>query len=335
MWPLAALLRGMVALRRTAYRRGWLHARRLPVPVLVIGNRIVGGAGKTPTTIAVLQHLKQAGWRPGVLTRGYKASAAAEGCVCLDQATAPTLNAERTGDEPLLIWRRTGVPLMIGRDRAAAGEAMLKAHPDIDILVCDDGLQHLRLHRDIEVVVFDERGAGNGWLMPAGPLREPWNAGPACALVAPPIVLYNAPGPSTPLPGHLACRTLGAPRALADWWQGRDGERLRPDPAVAVSAMAGIAQPDRFFQALREQGFVLNPIPLPDHAALDVLPWPDTTRHLIVTEKDAVKLDPARVGRERPHTQVWVAGLDFEPEPAFWQALDAALARLPRPMPQH
>lgn len=336
LWPASALLLCLVTARRLAYRYGWLHAKRLPVPVLVIGNRIVGGAGKTPTTIALLQHLRQAGWHPGVLSRGYKAAQAQQGGpVRLDAASAPALDASVTGDEPLLIWRRTGVPLMIGPDRVAAGEALLKTHPEIDILVCDDGLQHLKLHRDIEVVVFDERGAGNGWLMPAGPLREPWHVEPASALVAPPVVLYNAARASTPLPGHLARRTLGAPRALADWWAGVDGERLLPPQNGPVAALAGIAQPDRFFDALRGLGFAVTPIPLPDHASFDTLPWPAATPHLIVTEKDAVKLDPARVARARPHTQVWVAGLDFEPEPGFWQALDAALARLPAPPHPH
>lgn len=337
LWPVSALLGGIVHLRRLAYRREWLSSHRLPVPVLVIGNRIVGGAGKTPTTIAVLQHLRACGWQPGVLTRGYKGKRVDEAPLLLDEQTAPGLRAAVTGDEPMLIWRRTGIPLMIGPDRVADGVALLAAHPEIDILVCDDGLQHLRLQRDIEVVVFDERGAGNGWLMPAGPLREPWQAEPALPLSARPLVLYNADRQTTPLSGALTQRRLAAPVALSAWWQHQEAPRLSTPPAGnRVAAMAGIAQPERFFNALQELGFQVQPIPLADHAGFEVLPWDDTVQDLIVTEKDAVKLDPARVARERPGTRVWVAGLDFHPEPLFWRALDDALARLPaRPASSH
>ncbi len=337
LWPVSALMGGIVRLRRLAYSRGWLVSHRLPVPVVVIGNRIVGGAGKTPTTIAILEHLRAAGWRPGVLTRGYKARRTDNTPLLLDAQTAAGLDATATGDEPLLIWRRTGVPLMIGPDRVADGRALLSAHPEIDILVCDDGLQHLRLRRDIEVVVFDERGVGNGWLMPAGPLREPWQTQPALPLVAPPLVLYNADRPTTPLSGQRAQRQLGLPVALAAWWHHQNGPCLSPTAAgVAVAAMAGIAQPERFFDALRKLGFQVQPIPLADHAHFDSLPWPDSVQDLVVTEKDAVKLDPLRVARDRPGTRIWVAGLDFHPEPPFWRALDEALSRLPaRPASPH
>ncbi len=340
LWPLSLLMRTLVALRRTAYHRGWLASERLPVPVLVVGNRVVGGAGKTPTTIAVLQHLRQQGWRPGVLSRGYKASEGPQGAdgagahVLIDAESGPTLDASLTGDEPLLIWRRTGAPVMVGRDRAAGGHALLGAHPEIDLLVCDDGLQHLRLQRDIELVVFDERGAGNGWLLPAGPLREPIDAPPPPQLNAAPIVLYNAARPSTALPGHLARRQTAPLCSLADWWAGRassaaDKARAEPLPAgQPVMALAGIAQPQRFFEALRQRGWQVEGLPLADHADFGTLPWPAGTPHLIVTEKDAVKLHPERVARERPGTQVWVAALDFQPEASFWTALDAALASL-------
>lgn len=333
LWPLSILMGLVVAIRRWAYHRGWTTSVRLPAPVLVVGNRIVGGAGKTPTTIAILAHLKARGLNPGVLTRGYKASAGdSPEPLLLDAQTAPSLHAQETGDEPLLIWRRTGVPLMIHRDRALAGKALLRAHPEVDILVCDDGLQHLRLERDIEVVVFDERGAGNGWLLPAGPLREPITAPAPPGLASPPIVLYNADRPSTGLPGHLAQRRTRPLQTLEDWWGGTDGRAaFTPQQAAgrSVCALAGIASPQRFFEALRQQGFEVQGLPLPDHADLATLPWPAHCTDLIVTEKDAVKLDPARVARERPATRIWVAALDFEPEPGFWVALDDALARLP------
>lgn len=326
--PVSLLYGALVTLRRLAFRLGLIRIERLPRPVLVVGNRIAGGAGKTPTTLALLQHLREAGWRPGVLTRGHGARPTPQAPLLLDSSTEAELNAVRTGDEPWLIWRRTHVPLMIGRDRAASGRALLARHPDIDILVCDDGLQHLKLHRDIEVIVFDERGAGNGWLLPAGPLRESVDSPPVSPLVAPAILLHNADRPALAGGGHLARRALGSIVPLNDWWAGRSSQAVAPR---AAHALAGIAHPDRFFQALRARGIDVTPCPLRDHADFATLPWGLEVRHLLVTEKDAVKLDPQRIARERPNTQVWVAALDFSPEPSFWNELDAALARLPRP----
>jgi tetraacyldisaccharide 4'-kinase len=332
LWPLSMLMRGLVATRRQAYQRGWMKSERLPVPVLVVGNRVLGGAGKTPTTIALLEHLKSRGWQPGVLSRGYRADGGGAQPVLIDARTAPGLQAQATGDEPMLIWRRAGVPIMVGRDRVASGQALLRAHPDIDMLVCDDGLQHLRLQRDIEVIVFDERGAGNGWLLPAGPLREPIDVASPDTLRAPPIVLYNANRPSTDLPGHVAQWHTAPLRPLQDWWHSRPASAtLAPDQTrpQAACAVAGIAHPQRFFDALARQGFAVEGIALDDHADFATLPWPASARDVIVTEKDAVKLPPERVAAERPGCRVWVAALDFRPEDSFWAAVDAALALLP------
>ncbi|MFT3857339.1 MAG: tetraacyldisaccharide 4'-kinase [Aquabacterium sp.] len=335
LWPLSMLMRGIVAARRAAYHRGWLSSVRLPVPVLVVGNRVAGGAGKTPTTMALLSHLQSQGWHPGVLTRGYKALATEGGAsLLIDDRNGAELDGRTTGDEPLLIWRRTRVPIMVARDRAAGGHALLKAHPEVDVLVCDDGLQHLRLQRDLEIIVFDERGQGNGWLLPAGPLREPIDAAPPAGLVTPPIVLYNAAHTSTSLPGHLARRGMAPLLELAAWWAGRPAtgasRRAPPQAGDTVGALAGIAHPQRFFDALTAMGLNVRGIPLDDHADFTTLPWPEDVRQLIVTEKDAVKLPPDRIARERPRTTVWVAALDFAPEPSFWNAVDAALASLRR-----
>lgn len=331
--PLAWLMGAMVACRRLAYRMGWLASQRMPVPVVVVGNRIVGGAGKTPTTIALLAHLKACGWRPGVLTRGYKAALPqGQQGLLIDARSAPRLTARQCGDEPLLIWRRTGVPIMVNRDRAAGGQALLQAHPEINILICDDGLQHLRLQRDIEVIVFDSRGAGNGWLLPAGPLRESIDTPPTPGLCAPPLVLYNAPQASTTLPGHLASSAMAPLRLLGDWWRGglaSSATASLANSADAIWAVAGIAHPQRFFDALRSQGLRITPVALPDHADLADIPWPAHAREVIVTEKDAVKLDPDRLARERPGCRVWVAALDFHPQASFWRELDSALEKLP------
>lgn len=339
LWPLSCLFGALSSLRRLGYRHNWWSSTRLHRPVLVVGNRIVGGAGKTPTTIAILQHLQAQGWHPGVLTRGYKAEASRHPRpLLLNAQSQAQLTAQDTGDEPLLIWRRTHVPVMIDPQRARSGQALLKQHPEIDILICDDGLQHLALQRDIEVIVYDERGQGNGWLLPAGPMREPLGTSPTPGLLAAPIVLYNADRPSTPLPGYCAKRSTAPLKSLQAWWQGQPAEHDAPPPPTpqqqgseSVWALAGIAQPDRFFAQLEALGWRIHGLPLPDHADLSELPWPQDVAHVFVTEKDAVKLSPEQVRRQRPLTQVWVVSLNFQPEPAFWTALDQALNRLPRP----
>ena len=322
LWPLSLLYGVFVALRRAAYRSGWPRQEHIDPPLVVVGNRIVGGAGKTPTVLAVLAHLQARGWCPGVVSRGHGGSGAGV------QAVRRTTPATAVGDEPLLIHLRSGVPVMAGRDRAAAARALIAAHPHVDIVVADDGLQHLRLARDIELVVFDARGAGNGWLLPAGPLREPIEATSSARRT---LVLYNADAPSTALPGFLSRRRLAGVVELAAWWQGQPArvDALQALRCKRVIACAGIAQPERFFEPLRAAGLTIEPLPLGDHADFVPLPWPADARDVVVTEKDAVKLVPERMARERPGLVVWVAPLDFTPEPALFAALDAALAALP------
>ena len=184
-------------------------------------------------------------------------------------------------------------------------------HPGTDVVIADDGLQHHRLARDLQVLVFDERGVGNGWLLPAGPLRE---ALPA-AVPAGSIVLYNADRPTTPLSGWTARRQLCGVVLLGDWWRGaKPGsgslQTLRGRPLLAA---AGTARPERFFGMLRAAGLTFDELPLPDHFDYARLPWSDAAADVVVTEKDAVKLDPARIGA----TRIWVAALDFVPDPGF------------------
>lgn len=320
LWPVSLLFGVVIGLRRAAYLSGLRRSERLSRPVLVVGNRIVGGAGKTPTVIALVAHLRAAGWCPGVISRGHGA-ADRSGTLEVHPATP----VASSGDEPLLIRLRSGVPVVVGADRVAAGRALIARHPEIDLVVTDDGLQHLRLARDVEVVVFDARGAGNGWLLPAGPLREPVTV---ASLAASTLVLYNASKPSTPLPGACAEARLAGAVELSAWWR---GEPAHPEALWALRqrplrACAGVAEPSRFFAQLRQAGLEVEELALSDHAAYESLPWPTGDRDVIVTEKDAIKLEPARVARERPGCRVWVAPLDFRVEPAFLAALDAALA---------
>ncbi|MEY4753058.1 MAG: hypothetical protein RJA44_733 [Pseudomonadota bacterium] len=313
----AALFGALGAFRRWLYHHGLRRTERLDVPVLVVGNRIVGGAGKTPTTLALCQALQAAGWRPGIVSRGHGGQARLPQPVRADSAAA------QVGDEPLLLARRSGLPVWVGRDRAAAGRALRAAHPEVDLIVCDDGLQHLRLGRDVEVLVFDERGGGNGHLLPAGPLREPVEL-PARV---PQIVLYNAAQPSTALAGFLARRELAGAVLLADWWQGRPAtpaalQALRGRPLLAC---AGLGQPQRFFAALRQLGLQISELAPGDHHDYATLPWPAATPEVVLTEKDAIKLDPARLAAQVPQTRIWVVPLAFVPEPGFCAAVLRAL----------
>ena len=314
--PVAALYGALSSIRAALYRIGVLRTQHLPVPVVVVGNLVAGGAGKTPTVIALVGLLRQRGFRPGIVSRGYGRN---------DQRVVdvqPTTPIEHCGDEPLLLRLRTGVPVTVGRDRVAAAHALLKAHPDVNVIVSDDGLQHRRLGRRVQVLVFDERGAGNGWWLPAGPLRERLPR----AVPAHTLVLYNADAATTPLPGHVAQRSLSGVVSLADWWAGKPPSdiALQALKGHRVVAAAGTARPDRFFNMLSERGLSIDTLALPDHHDYRSLPWPADTPDVVVTEKDAAKLTPARAGR----TNVWVAALDFRTGAAFELAL---LALLPSP----
>jgi tetraacyldisaccharide 4'-kinase len=290
-------------------------APALGLPVIVVGNLVVGGAGKTPTVIALAQWLRAEGWTPGVVSRGY--GRRGDGLVVVQAATS----VADCGDEPKLIHLRSRAPVVVSADRVAAVRRLRDVAPQVNIVLSDDGLQHHRLHRDVQVIVFDERGAGNGLLLPAGPLRAPL----PLTLPARTLLLYNADAPTTPLPGALVQRRFGGVLPLADW---ATGEPPRDDWASltgrTILASAGIAAPQRFFAMLRAQGLSIDTLALPDHHDYTRLPWPADTPDVIVTEKDAVKLDAARSGS----TRVWVATLDFVLPPTFLAALRA---HLPRP----
>lgn len=314
--PLSGVYRLLLALRRLLYALGIKRSAHLPVPVIVVGNWIVGGAGKTPTTLAVLQHLSARGLRAGVVSRGY----GREGDEV--RLVSAASSAREVGDEPLLLHLRGRVPVAVGRDRVAAAHALLEAHPELQLLLSDDGLQHWKLPRQLSLLVFDERGLGNGRLLPAGPLREPPRLpdGPA-------LVVYNHHHPTTPLAGFTGTRQLAGAVPLAAWWAGERPslealQALRERPGLV--AVAGIAQPQRFFGMLRELGIQAMECPQPDHANYHETPWPAGAAAVVLTEKDAVKLRPDAVGG----TPVWVVALDFSPGAAFEAALDDQLQRL-------
>jgi tetraacyldisaccharide 4'-kinase len=335
--PLGALVAAVASRRRRDATRAGRAPARLPVAVIVVGNVIVGGAGKTPTVIALVDLLRQWGRTPGIVSRGH--GRAGDEARLLDAATAATADPAVFGDEPVLMHRRTGAPVAVARRRREAALGLLAAHPEVDVLVADDGLQHHALARDIELVVFDGRGLGNGRTLPAGPLRE--RAGDIWPAPAPGrperFILVNghwpAP-PARPLPAPaercwVAARALGGAVELADWQRGMPASAGALDAlrGRAVLAAAGIGDPERFFAMLEARGLRIERLPLPDHATLQPLPWPPSTNEVIVTEKDAVKL----AGRAPPGLRVWVVTLDFGLPHGLGDALRAALAAVSPP----
>ena len=299
LWPLSVLYALLVRLRKTLYQVGWLTSERLPVPVLVVGNVVAGGAGKTPVVMAIVQHLQARGIRVGVISRGYGRSNQA----CLE--VLPDSAVQDVGDEPALIQRRTSAPVFVATRRVRAGRALVAKYPHIQVLVCDDGLQHLHLQRDLEIGVFDDRGVGNGFLLPAGPLREPWPR---------PLDLILHTGQQPAFAGFRAKRSLASHALRANGSQVALADLV---PGKPLLALAAIAQPEAFFAMLRAQGLPLaDTVALPDHH--DFSQWAgnaDGAYTVLCTEKDAVKLwakEPAALA----------VPLNFEPEPAFWSAFD-------------
>lgn len=317
--PLSWLYGLLVAVRHRLYRAGWLRSERLPVPVLVIGNLVAGGAGKTPATIAVVQHLQRRGWTPGVISRGY--GRASRNVRAVDAGAS----AEEVGDEPVLIARRTGVPVFVAAQRADAGRALLRAHPAVNVLLCDDGLQHRALQATVRLAVFDDRGVGNGWLLPAGLLREPWP--PRGAQPVPDLVWQQTtdaafhrieadPTPVWPVNRRLARQAVSA-----------DGQTipLHQLAATPVQALAGIARPEVFLRMLQQAG--VEPqrfIALPDHADADQIRAAladDQDTPVICTEKDLVKLSGLAL-----RCPVWAVPLELDVPAEALQALDQALS---------
>lgn len=271
--PLAWLYGGVAATRRAMYRRGWLRSERLPVPVIVVGNIVAGGTGKTPLTIALVQALRRRGFKPGVVSRGYGGTARAP--MLLGAQPDPAV----AGDEPALIKLRTGAPVAIAAKRAEAARLLLPE--GVDVIVADDGLQHYALARDIEICVIDGvRRFGNGRLLPAGPLREPESR-----LRDVDFVMCNG--------GDARQDEVAMHLALSDAVALADPSAVRPlatFSAHRVHAVAGIGHPSRFFAALR--AFGVDPIehPFPDHhrcTAADLAF--DDGLSVLMTEKDAVK----------------------------------------------
>ncbi len=319
MWPVSWVHGHVVRARRSLFQAGILRSEAVSVPVIVVGNVVAGGAGKTPLVMALVRHFQGRGLRVGVVSRGY--GRASQAC----QEVLADTPVSQSGDEPALIRRATGAPVFVANRRVEAARALLLAHPGTQVLVCDDGLQHYALARDIEIAVFDDKGVGNGWLLPAGPLREPW---PERLHSGIKLVLHTGQTPA--FDGYTSTRRL------ADHAVDAQGQQLALSSlhGQALVAVAAIANPEAFFSMLRARGLRLSQtISRPDHddfADFELQAAPATT--VLCTEKDALKLFslPSMAG-----LRVLAVPLEFSPEPGFLAAVDELLAPLLSQLPSH
>lgn len=319
LWPLSVVYGALALLHRGAYALGVLRSHRLPVPVVVVGNVVAGGGGKTPVVLALAAHLHDRGVAVGIISRGYGRRSARGAPLAVTAFT----DVAQAGDEPLLMARRLSVPIFVGRDRAAAARALLTAHPHTQVIVSDDGLQHHALQRDLTVCVFDARGVGNGFLLPAGPLRER-GISVTWVLQSDALAGANKTAAEREVFGVQGRYTMR--RSLAPEARRADGTRVSLAGLAAggpVVAVAGIAQPEVFFRMLRDAGLTLaHTMALPDHYDFDSWKRPfDEDLPLVCTEKDAVKL-----WRTAPDALAVV--LVSQPDPDMFAALDAVVDRL-------
>lgn len=278
LWPLSVIYAGFATARYYAYQQGVLKSSQLDVPVIVVGNITVGGTGKTPLVIRLAQLLKEHGYHPGIVSRGYGGNAQS-----WPRPVTPLSDPHEVGDEPVLLARRCNCPVVVGPDRVAAAQELLSKHKtECNVIIADDGLQHYALGRDIEIAVIDyNRGFANGACLPAGPLREPRKRLKQVSFVV----------------EHGTDRGEHAMTLV--------GERAVNllDPSVtcsltgfrthSVHAVAGIGDPDRFFHFLRSQGIRTINHPFPDHHTFTDadLAFEDELT-VLMTEKDAVKCKP-------------------------------------------
>jgi tetraacyldisaccharide 4'-kinase len=300
--PASLAFGAAVGARRLAYALGLVPRHRAGVPVIVVGNLVAGGTGKTPLVLWIAAHLRARGRRPGIVARGWGGRAPGP------RQVHPASDPAEAGDEAVLLARRGGCPVWVGRERIAAVRALLAHHPHCDTIVCDDGLQHYALAREIEICVVDARGFGNGFLLPAGPLREP----PSRLGTVDALVEHGAVAPLA-VPSRVrrfAMRLEGAEFVrLADAREVRAASAFR---GARVHAVAGIGDPARFFAQLAGLGLEVIAHPFPDHhpfRACDLEFGDDLP--VVMTEKDAVKCERFAAARH------WVFPVRAVPDPAF------------------
>ncbi|MGV3628326.1 MAG: tetraacyldisaccharide 4'-kinase [Betaproteobacteria bacterium] len=311
--PVAALFAAIAALRRLTYRCKLLHSEQIDVPVIIIGNITAGGTGKTPLVLWLVQFLAASGKRPGIISRGY-------GATRTDARVVPVNgSAADYGDEPCLLARRAGCPVWVGTDRAATARGLRAAHPEVDMIISDDGLQHYRLARDVEIAVIDgARGLGNGWLLPAGPLREP-----ASRLTAVDALVINGGDTTGTFPHSVGMQLQGDTfRNLHDAQQAVTAAHFQ---GQKVYAIAGIGNPSRFFAHLQRLGLNCITRAFPDHHAYTARDLRFAGDHpVVMTEKDAVKCTAFATTRH------WALVVDAVPDESLGAIIIARLAQARR-----
>ena len=300
LWPASLVFAVLVFARRLLFRMGILRSVHPGIPVIVVGNLSVGGSGKTPLVLWIAEFLKARGWSPAIVSRGYGGAGGAP------RAATVASEPDEVGDEPVVLARRSGCPVWIGAERVKVIDALRAQHPEIDVVVLDDGLQHYRLRRDLEIAVVDPRGFGNGWLLPARPLREP----PRRLRSVDAVVFHGAPKSETQGPSAFAMRLEGeVAHRMSD---ARERQPLQAWRGQAVHAVAGIGNPSRFFVHVGKLGPKVVPHPFPDHHrfAAGELEFGDELP-VLMTEKDAVKL------RRHARPNWWVLPVTASLAPAF------------------
>lgn len=304
--PFSLPYAAVVAIRRACYRAGLIAVEQLGIPVIVVGNITAGGTGKTPLVEWLANELQRRGHRPGIVSRGYGGRRQAGPMM----VTAET-SAQLAGDEPVMLARRTGLPVCVCSDRTAAARRLLEA--GATIILADDGLQHYRLHRDLEIAVLDsQRLLGNGWLLPAGPLREP-----AARLREVDLLMVN--GDLEPARGYGFRLQASDPVRLG----GTESQPMTVFGRGPVWVVAGIGNPQRFIQELEAAGLEVHPVAVPDHGRVDLAGL--RTRHdwpVLMTEKDAVKYCDESI------ENAWFVPVTAQLSPAAEKALTSALDRL-------
>lgn len=304
LWPISKLFGLLLNFRFGLLVLGYRPQTQVKVPVIIVGNIYIGGTGKTPMVIWLVEALRQAGWNPGVISRGYGAH------VERIQAVSKDSLASEVGDEPLLIVQRTACPMTVGRDRVASAQQLLNSHPTVDVLISDDGLQHYALGRDIEILMFDQRGIGNGWLLPAGPLREP-------AARRRDFTILNSVNPAQVT--GLGTEVFSMHLQMAELINLSQPNLRQPLSAMRgkkILAAAGIGNPQRFFNMLSAQELVFKALPLPDHFAFSSeLFQQEDAEIILITEKDAVKCRQIAGLRDDP--RIWLVPVAAELDAEF------------------
>lgn len=304
----------LVKLRHGCYRAGMFKSSALPRPVIVVGNISIGGSGKSPLVMALVNHLKEKGFKPGVISRGYGAKSA-----FFPRAVDQTTCAEIVGDEPQLIFERCDVPVVVGPDRVRNGYCLID-DGNCNVLISDDGYQHFALKRTLDIVVVDgQYGFGNGWCLPAGPLREPISALKRAAIVVVNGTLTTELRRRIPADCAVYCMAM----ALQEAYNLMDNRRraLSEFSNNSVHAVAGIGNPLRFFSQLEKSGIDIMPKVFPDHHEFteDDLLFTDN-QEVLMTEKDGIKCRTLSVAKN-----IWVVPAKLRVDEAFYRQVESVI----------